>query len=147
MRKINILGSEYTIIRRDFKDEPVFEKRQIDGWCDSHNKEIVFCNMRTHPNLVDENDAFCSSCERYTIRHEVAHAFLHESGLAESSIQYQQGWATNEEMVDWIAIQYPKMLKVYLELGVVADNDIRHHIYDGCEYDEPRDKGAKKNAG
>ena len=42
------------------------------------------------------------------IRHELVHAFAYESGLAENS-----PWAFNEEMTDWIAIQFPKMLKAF----------------------------------
>lgn len=39
-------------------------------------------------------------------RHELIHAFLYESGLHE-----QCYWATNEEIVDWIAIQLPKIFR------------------------------------
>ena len=42
------------------------------------------------------------------MRHEIIHAFLCESGLAENS-----DWATNEELVDWIAIQAPKLIKAW----------------------------------
>ena len=41
-------------------------------------------------------------------RHEIIHAFLFESGLAENS-----NWAQNEEMVDFFAIQFPKLLKAF----------------------------------
>ena len=47
------------------------------------------------------------------------HAFLNESGLSDSSNQYGGAWAKNEEMVDWFAIQSPKIFKVYSELGLV----------------------------
>ena len=45
---------------------------------------------------------------RKKIRHELVRAFAYESGLAENS-----PWALNEEMTDWIAIQFPKMLKAF----------------------------------
>lgn len=45
--------------------------------------------------------------------------FLNESGLSDSSNQYAGAWAKNEEMVDWFAIQSPKIFKVYLELGLL----------------------------
>ena len=41
-------------------------------------------------------------------RHEIIHAFLFESGLAENSY-----WAQNEEMVDFFAIQAPKLFKAF----------------------------------
>ena len=46
-----------------------------------------------------------------TLRHEIVHAFFNESGLKESSNGCESGWAKNEEMVDWIALQLPKIYK------------------------------------
>ena len=48
------------------------------------------------------------------VRHEIVHAFLTESGLAENSF-----WAQNEELVDWIAIQGPKLIKAWQEAGAL----------------------------
>lgn len=44
---------------------------------------------------------------------------MNESGLSDSSNQYGGAWAKNEEMVDWFAIQSPKIFKVYSELGII----------------------------
>lgn len=52
--------------------------------------------------------------EQKNIRHEIVHAFLFESGLAENS-----DWAQNEEMVDWVAKQGPKLLKAWQEAGAL----------------------------
>ena len=52
------------------------------------------------------------------LRHEIVHAYLYESGLRENS-EKQYAWADNEEMVDWFAIQGPKIFKTYKELGVL----------------------------
>jgi hypothetical protein len=51
-------------------------------------------------------------------RHEIIHAFLFESGLNMDS-RSSSAWATNEEMVDWMAIQFPKMNKLFQELDVI----------------------------
>jgi hypothetical protein len=51
-----------------------------------------------------------------TLRHEIIHCFLHESGVWGSS-SGADSWAMNEEMVDWIAMQFPKILKVFKQLG------------------------------
>ena len=48
------------------------------------------------------------------IRHEVIHAFLQESGLAENS-----EFGRNEEMVDWVAMQFPKMHEAFRKLDVL----------------------------
>lgn len=52
------------------------------------------------------------------MRHEILHAFLFESGLSENA-GFSGCWATNEEMVDWFAIQSTKIYDVYLKLGLV----------------------------
>jgi hypothetical protein len=44
-----------------------------------------------------------------TLRHEIIHAFLCESGLAANSVVFSDGWACNEEMVDWFAMQGEKI--------------------------------------
>lgn len=50
------------------------------------------------------------------MRHEIVHAFLYESGLDVCS---KGAWAKNEEMVDWIAIQFPKMMVAFHEVGCI----------------------------
>lgn len=106
---INILGTEYTIL---FKKEEDDEKLTIcDGYCDFSSKEIV-CGIfeRTIDSYKD--------IERYAkgvLRHEIIHGFLYESGLDGNSNDIKQ-WARNEEMVDWMALQIPKIKKVYDEL-------------------------------
>jgi hypothetical protein len=47
------------------------------------------------------------------MRHELIHAFLFESGLDCCS------WADKEEIVDWIAIQFPKLQNVFEQINVV----------------------------
>ena len=48
------------------------------------------------------------------------HAFLNESGLIDNAF-YDGSWATNEEMVDWIALQMPKIVKACEEVGALWD--------------------------
>ncbi len=45
------------------------------------------------------------------LRHEVIHAFFSESGLDD--------YSSNEELVNWIAIQFPKMLQVFKEIEAI----------------------------
>ena len=113
--KVNVLGTEYAIFRYGYKDLGIFEKRGIDGYCDSTTKVIAFCNMTTYPGYEDETEDTCKLVEKEILRHEIVHAFLNESGLRDSSCSLTTGWATNEEMVDWIALQFPKMLKAFQE--------------------------------
>lgn len=113
--KVNILGTEYAITKYNYKDLTIFEKKGINGYCDNTTKDIVICNMVTYPGFEDETEEYCKLVEKETLRHEIVHAFLNESGLRESSGKPVEGWATNEEMVDWIALQFPKMLKAFSE--------------------------------
>lgn len=112
-KKINVLGAEYTIRFYDYKDKPIFEKRGVVGYHNGIDKEIAVVLMNTHPAFEDETEEHCRLIEKDTLRHEITHAFFYQSGLAESSLQFDAGWATNEEMVDWIALQFPKMLKAF----------------------------------
>lgn len=107
--KIDILGTPYDVLFKDYKDEPLFEKRSIDGFADDVDKLICVCSMKTHPSCKDETEGYCFKIEKGILRHEIIHAFLNESGLRESSLIYDSGWARNEEMVDWMALQLPKI--------------------------------------
>lgn len=118
--KLDILGTGYEIKKLKWEEEPVFDKRGIDGYCDDCLKQIVYCDMATYPKFQDETKEYCESCERHTLRHEIVHAFLTESGLSDSSACFQGGWAINEEMVDWMALQGEKIYKAWQEAGCIG---------------------------
>ena len=118
-KTVNILGTEYQIIKKVYTEEPAFEKKHIDGYCDSFQKQIVYCDLDTFERWSDEPEATKRQCEKEILRHEITHAFLSESGLADSSNPTDCPWAKNEEMVDWFAIQSPKIFKVFQELDIL----------------------------
>lgn len=64
---------------------------------------------------MDEKEQ--ESYYKKVLRHELMHAFLNESGLSANSTVPDCAWAKNEEMVDWFAIQSPKIFKVFSEAG------------------------------
>jgi hypothetical protein len=117
--KVNILGTEYTITKYNYEDLGIFKKRGIDGYCDNTLKEIAYVDMTTYPYYEDETEKCCRLVEKEIIRHELTHAFLAESGLKNSSGQPTGAWSANEEMVDWIALQFPKILKVFQEVDCI----------------------------
>ena len=45
---------------------------------------------------------------------QIVHAFLYESGLRQNAYG-SKCWAKNEEMIDWMAIQIPKIQRAYKE--------------------------------
>ena len=115
--KIDILGTEYTVEKRAYKDDPMFERHGFSGYCTDIDKLIVIGDMLTFPDWEDEMKETAERLERTITRHEVIHAFLSESGLDSSSMVCPSAWAKNEEMIDWFALQSPKILKVYKALG------------------------------
>ncbi len=105
-----ILGEEYKIIT----EVPIFEDeylQEVNGYCDSSAKEIIVAQFDADGVGALKD---MKSYEDKVIRHEIIHAFLDESGLAENS-----NWARNEEMIDFFARQFPKMLKVFKDLDVI----------------------------
>ena len=116
---VNILGTEYTIHKKKYSEEPAFERRSIDGYCDYYAHNIAYCDMTTYPGWENECPDTVAVCEKQIIRHEVTHAFLYESGLGYSSTTPNCPWAEHEEMVDWIALQGPKLYKAWEEAGAL----------------------------
>ena len=111
--QLDILGTKYAVNRYRYRDKPIFEKRSIDGYCDSIEKEIAIVDLHSHPAYEDESEEYCRKAEKMTLRHEIVHAFFNESGLMDSSLQYTGGWAKNEEMVDWVAAQFGKIMECF----------------------------------
>ena len=81
--------------------------KETYGYCDPSVKQIVISNMS---ELASKVDAWADLDEYRNIglRHEIIHAMFYESGLAE-----QCEYATNEELIDWIAIQFEKIEEAY----------------------------------
>lgn len=113
--KIDVLGTKYTIRRVNSGQDEFMDKMSFGGYCNDTKKEIVVLNMKTVPEWMDEPEDAILSRERETIRHELIHAFLSESGLQWNTFAAERAWAKNEEMVDWIAIQFPKLIKAFKE--------------------------------
>jgi hypothetical protein len=120
-KKINILGTTYTIRRVDAGEDEYMDKMQFGGYCDGDGKEIVLLNMRTLPDFENEPKSVTIRREKETLRHEIIHAFFNESGLKWNAVCVEKAWVKNEEMIDWIAIQFPKILKVFIELDCVGE--------------------------
>lgn len=113
MLKINVLGTKYKIIVKNDIEE--IRLKENWGFTDFHTKEIYI-----RDDIDRETKDSCKNLidfKNKVLRHEILHAFLYESGLRENSFG-SPSWAENEEMVDWFAIQMPKIFKVYKELKI-----------------------------
>lgn len=105
---INILGQPYEIIMRPASEhDPKLEN--ANGYTEPHSKKLIVEDFEPDAMTVENPEAF----KRKVLRHEITHAFLHESGLRSNS------WGDNEEIVDWIALQGPKIYKAWQEAGAV----------------------------
>lgn len=105
MKKVNILGTEYTVKSDSGANDP--KLKECDGYCDETIKLCVVSEFE--PDVMSK-----SNLDEYTkkiIRHELIHAFLFESGLSEMSY--------DETFVDWIAAQFPKILKTFKEADCI----------------------------
>ena len=116
-KKVKILGTDYTLRKVNFGEDEFMERMKFGGYCDGTAKEIVVLNIKTLPDFANDPKEVIERKEKETLRHEIIHAFFNESGLGWNSLPVEQAWAKNEEMVDWIAIQFPKISKVFKELG------------------------------
>ncbi len=110
MKTVNILGTPYTVRELSVKECPTLE--DCDGYCDWTTKEIVV-ERETEGSLGDM-EAYIKK----VLRHEIVHAFLFESGLAECSGDVGS-WASNETMVDWFARQGEKIYNAWREAGAL----------------------------
>ncbi|MFR1762752.1 hypothetical protein [Frisingicoccus sp.] len=111
--KVNILGTEYQIKVRDSKEDKDLENRF--GYCCPTERLIVVADMDVVDEWKNESDISKSVVHKSNIRHEIVHAFFYESGLWGNSGTVDT-WAMNEEMIDWIAIQSPKIFKAFQEV-------------------------------
>ena len=102
--KINILGMIYTIV----EDNAFANSKLINNYAyiECYEKKIIYRpvvkDIETY-NKLDEH-------QKKILRHEIIHAFFHESGLTD--------YYRDEVLVDYLAIQFAKIGKAFEELGV-----------------------------
>lgn len=102
MQTIDILGTPYLIQKfSGSEDDRMIDN---DGFCDFSTKEIGYAEGLEISHPGDQKNL--ELVKQQVLRHEIVHAFMYESGLNTNS-----EFAVNETLIDWIAIQFPKMLK------------------------------------
>ena len=110
---VSVLGTAYEIFEGNTIDFPLLEN--MDGCCDHTVKQIIVSDMsqsKDKPDALTDLEAY----KKQVIRHELIHAFLYESGLSINST-----WATNEEMVDFFAIQFEKLMNIFKLADTLKD--------------------------
>ena len=111
MKSVNVLGTNYKIEYLKSTEDPNIGNG-ADGYCDWTDKRIVLQNAEEAGGNLGSMDFYWKK----VLRHEIVHAFLFESGLAESSFS-TDAWAKNEEMIDWIAFMGPKIVAAWQKAG------------------------------
>ena len=107
---VSILGTTYTI--QELSTAEDISLKDCDGYCDKTDKRIVIAKKEADCDLGDFEQH-----RKKTMRHEVLHAFFNESGLAENFENKRYG--IPETLVDWFAIQSPKIYKTFEELDIL----------------------------
>ena len=117
--KIDILGTEYRIETHKVSEDSFMEEKGLAGYCGEENKLIVVADMSEEKYFVGMDEKAQEIYRKKTLRHEIMHAFLNESGLSDSSNRFDGAWAKNEEMVDWFAIQAPKIFSTFKKMNIL----------------------------
>lgn len=103
LKKVSVLGTGYRIIEDNCNNDPLL--LNSFGYTDYTSKKIVITDFQNEEIEIED----VAKYRKQVIRHELIHAFLCESGLHENCEWH------NEEMVDWLAMQAPKLQKIFKE--------------------------------
>lgn len=102
---VKILDREYTIEERTFDEDEMLKEEDLSGYT---NQDTALIVIKKDMNKYSRNS---------TLRHELIHAFLFESGLA-FNWYHTHVTGHDETFVDWIALQYPKIHAIFKELHI-----------------------------
>jgi len=104
---LNILGTDYNF--SESKEELDSRLEDCEGYHDGYAK-IICVNNDYNENHSDAIRNFTEYKNKIK-RHEIIHAFLYESGLRK--------WSDDELLVEWLAIQFPKMLSTFQKVDCI----------------------------
>lgn len=102
--KANILGTEYRVSIKNRSEDAKLATR--DGYTDLSVKKIVVADVEKEKDNDSVEDL--SHYLKKVMRHETIHALFYESGMDD--------WANDEQLVDYLSMQIPKIYKVWKDL-------------------------------
>ena len=115
-KMVNVLGTEYTIdFVKEFPEHMSDFQETSEAVCNFYDK-IIYVRYYDGNDITEIGK---KEINKKNLRHEIVHAFLFESGLSSNTYECIGAWAEHEEMVDWFAIQSPKIFKVFRELNIL----------------------------
>lgn len=102
--KISILGTPWTIKA----DDSINDAKLINNnaYVESYDKKIVYQPVEKDVETYNKLDEH----QKKILRHEIIHAFFHESGLTD--------YYRDEVLVDYLAIQFYKLDEIFKKLGI-----------------------------
>lgn len=103
--RVSVLGTDY-IILQDCNTTENLNNKGLDGETNLYSKTISICNIA---DMLEPDSTAYEKSVRYkeTMRHEIIHAFFHESGLDD--------YCRDEVLVDYLAKQWNKMSIAFQE--------------------------------
>lgn len=103
--RVSVLGTDYAILQ-DSNITKDLNTRGLDGETNLYSKTISICNIA---DMLEPDSTAYEKSVRYkeTMRHEIIHAFFHESGLDD--------YCRDEVLVDYLAKQWNKMSIAFQE--------------------------------
>lgn len=116
--ELSILGASWRLLFVDpEQDGSGFDRQDAAGFCSPYARKIVLREMKAQhfPDDFTQEDKIRAINK--TLRHEIIHAYLYENGLDRNASSTTRAWPKNEEMVDWFAIQGPKIVQTWKEVG------------------------------
>ena len=109
-----MLGQEYEILVMSEDEYPKLRSANASGLAELYSKQLVLNkdsmkeDAETYNNLAEYTDK--------VLRHEIVHAYFHESGLS--------NYCQDEVLVEWVAQQLPKMMGTVHDARVKFKNGV-----------------------
>lgn len=99
--EINILGTEYELLFLSEEECSKLTAMGADGLAELYSKKLIVNKdiICDDPRVIDNINEYIKK----VARHEMIHAYFHESGLDD--------YCNDEVLVDWLAIQLPKIFE------------------------------------
>lgn len=96
-KTVNVLGTKYTIEVHKRSENKLMQDINCDGYCQADNHKIVVADMTEKKSFPYFDESEAHEYFKKTLRHEIIHAFLNESGLQESSSGLEVAWAKRRD--------------------------------------------------
>lgn len=116
--KISVLGTDYIVRCVKVDEMPVWFFENSKGCCDHTTKTITVEDFIARKDEYKDTLGDLEMVTNQTLRHELIHAFLRESGLGDES-------EIDEIIVDWFALQAPKLFKAFCQVKAFSQQEIK----------------------